>query len=92
MTNNMTATTTRINLPEGVSPYDNIIATIERNGRTAVAIFRADDFINSRTRNGLGLKWGSGKAWTITKIERAEPERAADASDNRNYYAEAWGR
>lgn len=45
--------------------------TLTRDGKTAYAVFRADDYATSMvTRKGVtSVRWGSGKLWTVMAVE-----------------------
>ena len=48
----------------------NVKATLERDGKQVVILLRSDDYLNSVKRGKL--RWGSGRVWTVVKIEAAQ--------------------
>jgi len=54
--------------------HNKLVVTLERDGRTVVLVFRSDDFAQS-VRNGK-LRWGGGRAWTVTAVEAYTEPRA----------------
>ena len=49
---------------------NNLKVTLERDGKQVAPLFRADDFEQS-VRGGK-IKWGSGRMWTVVKVEAAQ--------------------
>ena len=47
-----------------------VLVTLERDDKRVVLVLRADDFAQS-ARHGK-MRWGSGRVWTVVKVEVAQ--------------------